>query len=472
MIITSFMVVTGSAEENQTAPDTGVTSSSSGIWYPTFGRFSYTNGDAAGTFVHFTFDENTGTITAYTVRLTFYPQIWYQPYDSKEPYLDEFRSGNITSVDKTIFSSIQISDFDLQTTPNAFADYLLIQGKNTLMKCVDQEGGSMNIASSSQSTTITFEVPEGFEITQYIDEYYYSIPTPPIDEKDGNNTTESSPEEPPLPERDTSPWQTVWIKSGNTTTTISSYNGTITIDGQTIVLNLSPYAYLDIYTYVEYPAPPVVNDFWYADLNITQEQDAIEEAKRNGIISAEGWVTDDTTRPPSAEAVPTDGDEWEQVKIANSASNNYYTYEDPTFEMTFNKIDNTGVDVIVNSEISTGRIVIINIDKEILQTTSVEQLLVSFDNESMSRTDALETLMEKVQNKDNSPSYYVLSGEQLTTLFVYVPHFSSHTISIKSLAAGIGAVSNIILPMILAVVFVCLSIGAIVLQKRKQRDDF
>ncbi|MCX6671455.1 MAG: hypothetical protein NTX92_06005, partial [Euryarchaeota archaeon] len=193
------------------------------------------------------------------------------------------------------------------------------------------------------------------------------------------------------------------------------------------------------------------------------------EAKRNGVISAEGWVTDDTITPPSTEAAPTD---WEQVKMANSASNNYYTYEDPTFEMTFNKIDNTGVDVIVNSEISTGRIVIINVDKEVLQTTSVEKLLVSFDNTTMTPTDSLQTLMEKVQNKESSPTYYVLSGEQLTTLFVYVPHFSTHTISIKSLPSGVAAISNIILPILLSALFICLTIGAMVLQKRKHRDDF
>ena len=212
----------------------------------------------------------------------------------------------------------------------------------------------------------------------------------------------------------------------------------------------------------------MVDDFWYNDLNITQDQTAIEEAKRNGVISAEGWVTDDATQPPSARKHQRTGT---RCKIANSASNNYYTYEDPTFEMTFNKIDNTGVEVVVNSEISTGRIVIINVDKEVLQTTSVEQLLVSFDNTPMNPIDTLQTLMEHVENQDTTPSYYVLSGEQLTTLFVYVPHFSTHTISIQSLASGVGAVSNIILPIILSAVFICLTIGALILQKKKQRDD-
>jgi hypothetical protein len=80
--------------------------------------------------------------------------------------------------------------------------------------------------------------------------------------------------------------------------------------------------------------------------------------------------------------------------------------------------------------------------------------------------------MEKVENKDTNSAYYALSGERLTTVFVYVPHFSTHTISIKSLTSGIAAVSNVILPIILSVLFICLSIGGIIVKKRKQQDDF
>jgi hypothetical protein len=336
------------------------------------------------------------------------------------------------------------------------------------MRFFDQEGGSIHCASSDKNTKIAFEVSEGFEISVFPDDIYYILPV--IDEKAGENSNTGIAEQPIDSKTGSSPWQTIWIKSNKTTTSINSYNGTVTINGQTIEVELSAYGYLDIYTYVEYPAPPMVNDFWYNDLNITQGQNAIEEAKRNGIITAEGWITNEPILPPSQEASPTDN--WEQVKIANTASNNYYTYDDPTFEMTFNKIDNTGVDVIVNSEISTGRIVIINVDKELLQATTIEKLLVSFDNTTMNPTDTLESLMEKVQNKDVDPAYYALSGEQLTTLFVYVPHFSTHTISIKSLTSGIAAVSNIILPIILSALFICLSIGGIIVKKRKQQDDF
>jgi len=469
MITASISVVIGKAEDTENGTsDAGGATSNAGIWYPTMGRFSYSEGNARGNFVHFAIDENTGTITDYTVKLTFYPMVWYSPMSSIQPFPEkEINYGNITYENKTIFSSIQINGFEPKATPNAFADYLIFQGKNTLMRYFDQEGGTIHYASSDKNTKITFEVPDGFEITQLPNDVYYILPV--IDEKAGENNNTVIPEQPIASDSGSSPWQTIWIKSDNTTTSINSYNGTVTINGQTIEVELSAYGYLDIYTWVEYPVPPMVNDFWYNDLNITQGQSIIEDAKSNGIISAEGWVTNDPTMAPSAEEQLTD---WEQVKLTNTASNNYYTYDDPTFEMTFNKIDNTGVDVVVNSQIPTGRIVIINVDKAVIQNTSIEDLLVSIDDSQINKVNALEDLMEKVENKDTNSAYYALSGERLTTVFVYVPHFSTHTISIKSLTSGIAAVSNIILPIILSAVFLCLLIGGIIAKKKKQQDDF
>jgi hypothetical protein len=140
--------------------------------------------------------------------------------------------------------------------------------------------------------------------------------------------------------------------------------------------------------------------------------------------------------------------------------------------MTFGNLEKNGVDVVVNSQIPTGRIVIINVDKEVIQNTSVEELLVSIDDSKINKVAALEDLMEKVEQKDADGAYYALSGERLTTVFVYVPHFSTHTISIKSLTSGIAAVSNIILPIILSAVFLCLLVGGIIVKKKKQQDDF
>jgi heat shock protein HslJ len=586
MITVSFCDVIATAEDSATGTsNAGGGTSSAGIWYPTMGRMTYNEGNARGTFVHFKIDENTGTISDYTVKLTFYPNVWYSPISSIQPFPEkEFNSSNITYENKTIFNSIQINGFEPVGTPNAFADYLIFQGKNTLMRFFDTEGGSMNYASSDKNTTITFEVPDGFEISQFPDDIYYALPVTVTDGKEGDSNTGISDQsieivgewtlvsygnatnsthamqgvdtfiqfdadgkfngnvgcnsfggnynlsddkisfdsisstemycdktdnqeqgvlsvlsQPDLKfqlNNDTlaitngiyvltlekggitiinsgsdlvpSPWQTIWIKSDNTTTSINSYNGTVTIDGQTIEIELSAYGYLDIYTYVEYPAPPVVNDFWYNDLNITQGQSIIENAKNNGTITAEGWYTKSDLQPPTAEI----SNQASNQIIQGDVTSNYYTYDDPTFQMTFNNVNKTGVDVVVNSQIPNGRIVIINVDKELLQTTSVEKLLVSFDSTVINPTGTLESLMEKVQNKDTNASYYALTGEQLTTVFVYVPHFSMHTISIESLASGIAAVTNVLLPIILSVLFICIIIGGIIVNKRKQQDDF
>lgn len=468
MITTSITVVIGNAEDTGTGTsDTSGITSDIGIQYPTMGCITYNQGNARGTFVHFTIDENTGTIIDYTVKLTLYPTVLYSPMSSIRPYPEkEIISDNITHENKTIFNSIKINGFEPKATPNAFADYLIFQGKNTIMKFIDQEGGSINYASSDQNTKITFKIPDGFNITQSLDNKYYDLPVKDEDGIKNNNTGIS--EQPIEYETVSSPWQTIWIKSNNTTTSINSYNGTVTINKQTIEIELSTYGYLDIYTWVEYPAPPVVNDFWYGDLNISREEGMIEDAKNNGIITAEGWITSDTISAPSPEK---QSKEWEQIKMANAASNNYYTYDDPTFEMTFNNVDKKGVDVIVNSQISTGRIVIINVDKEVVQTTSIEELLISIDDTQIGKVTTLEDLMIKVENKDTNGAYFALLGEQLTTIFVYVPHFSTHTISIKTLTSKIAAFSNVIIPIILSVLFICLAIGGILVKKRKRQDD-
>ncbi len=463
MITACIGVVIGNAEEteNGTSGGSGATSSARN-WYLNMGHFTYNDGNAIGSFVHLIIDENTGTVTDYTIKLTFYPMVWYSPMSSIQPFPEKgINSDNITYENKTIFNSIQINGFEPKATPNAFADYLIFQGKNTFMRFFDQEGGAIHYASSDKNTKIIFEVPNVFEITQLLDSYYI---LPVIDEKAGENSNTGTSEQPIDSKTGSSPWQTIWVKSNTTTTSINSYNGTVTINGQTIEVELSAYGYLDIYTWVEYPVPPVVNDFWYNDLNITQDKIVIENAKNNGTIPAEGWYTKNELQPPTAQLS-------NQI-IQGDVTSNYYTYDDPTFNMNFSNIDGTGINVIVDSQIPTGRIIIINVDKEVIQTTSVEKLLVSFDSTVINPTDTLETLVKKVQNKDNDAAYYAVSGERLTTVFVYVPHFSTHTISIKSLTSGIAAVSNVILPIILSVPFICFSIGGIIVKKRKQQDDF
>lgn len=466
MTTVSFCTVITTAEDsNNVTANTSQTIDSTGFWYPTPGRFTYNDGSVQGSYVYFTIDENTGVITDYTVKLTIYPMNIYSPISSKSPYPEYIQEYNISYENKTIFTSIQINAFERAATPTAFADYLIFLGKNTFMKCIDQEGGNLHFASSDTNTKIIFEVADGSDITQFYDDFYSILPV--LDVNTSGSGESGTPEQPPVIDSGSSPWQTVYVKSDNITASINIYNGTITINGDTIEVNLSAYGYLDVYTWVDYPMPEAMNDFWYSDLNIQPQETIIEDAKNNGIITAEGWYTTSDTNQPEKPQLPNSN-----AGSAEAANQNFFKYNDPTFEMSFNQIDQNGVDVVVDSQIPTGRIVIINVDKATLQNTSIEQLLVKMDDTQINPTETLQDLMEKAEMKDSQAGYYALAGEHLTTVFVYVPHFSTHTISIKSLTSGVAAISNVILPIILSALFICLSIGAIILQKRKQRDDF
>jgi len=442
-----------------------------GTSYYTTGRIAYSNGNAIGTYLHFNIDENTGEVTDYTVKLTIYTGINnYSFYGGGNSFigtgLEYYSMINDSYENVTIFNSIKVNGFEPASEPNAFADYLALQGENTLMIFYDRDGGNAHYANSGKNTKITFKVLDEFEITRfnYPDYPFVEVPITGVDE---NGNLIISEQQNVSDEQ--SAWQEISIKSNNTVTTMTVHYGDVTINGQTIDVNLSAYGYLDIYTWAE--APREVNEFWYNDLKIDDEtgRKLIEDAKNTGIIPAEGWIQkidadfQQVELPPNAEITNT---------ATSNIYSNYYTYDDPTFNINFNNIDENGVDVIVDSQISTGRIVIINVDKTLLQATSVEELLVKMDNSQIKHANTLEDLMVKAENKDINASYYAISGEQLTTVFVYVPHFSAHTISIKSISSTIATISNVLLPIILSILFVVLSIGGLILQKRKQRDDY
>jgi hypothetical protein len=58
-------------------------------------------------------------------------------------------------------------------------------------------------------------------------------------------------------------------------------------------------------------------------------------------------------------------------------------------------------------------------------------------------------------------------GENLVSVFVYIPHFSTHTISIKSQASLIPALTSGTIPIILSIAFIAAIVIGLVLQRRK-----
>ena len=469
-------------EQSPDQGDIGVTEPIATLipWYFP-GKFVYENGYAKGSSLHFYIDEVTGTITDYTVKFTFFPNIYYQPLsniasvtrddttdsttssspDDSSVIVKEYPSETYEVIYKnvTIFDSITVKDFSPFGTPKPYATYLAFQGKNVLLLAYDQEGGYTQYAASDQDITMIFKVKDGFTITQST--YDFSPWLSTKETLETSDTTTSNSDSGAI-----TSWQNLWIKSDNTVTTLNIQNGAVAIDGQTIEVTLKAYSTLDLSSWVEYPAPEPMNDFWFNDLKIEDEKGIIEEAKINGAISAEGWCTAKTLQ---LEPVEVDG------KVVTSVANvdsDVYTYKDPTFTMDISSIDTNKLNVVVNSEIPTGRIVIVNIQKDILQYSSLEDLLVKMDDSPIDKVATIDELMKKVDNQDTDSAYYLIEGVAIDTVLVYVSHFSTHTITIESVVGTILSLTNLVLPLVLATLFIGIALVGLVVRHKKQKDDF
>ena len=462
LILLMGVNMTQATDDNETSSSEGGFSSS--YYGYTIGRFLYKDGSAQGSSVHFTIDEITGKVTDYTMRLTRYPLYYSEYTDVLPPEKENTTSSEETLSDTdytiseeetdtiseniTIFTSIAVDNFSPFGIPAAYFNFLTFHGTNVLMMFYDQEGGGTHYYAGQQNVTITFTVPEGANISQEMTSYMI------LDEK---------MIDPRFPTEPTS-WGSIQFSCDDVVTSITVTDGTISSADRTITITLGAYGYLDVYSWIQYPVPEVVNDFWYSDLGLERDKEIIEEAKNNGIIPAEGWCIDESSESIQVPTVNS------QTSQDGAVVSNYYTYNDPSFNMDITSIDKNNVDVIVNSEIQTGRIVIINIEKNVLETTSLEDLLVSIDNTKITQVDTLEALMNKVETKETTGTYYALMGEQLMTVFVYIPHFSTHTISIKTLTSSISGLSSLLLPIILSMLFLLVVIAGIVYQ-RKRSDE-
>jgi hypothetical protein len=425
---------------------------------PSKGHFDYIDGSAIGTSVRFKVDEATGVITGYTVGLTRYPQY------PAPPMVLRTVSGNLTTPknglsdgkntsnqsipvrqNTTIFSSITVDDFIPFGTPMVYANFLSFQGNDVLMMFYDQQGGGAHYYTGQNSAALTIIVPEGTTITSKANSYL--IPNGKI----VNPGTQITPVV----------LRSLQLSYDGVETIVTVTNGTISSSEQTISIQLEAFGSLDTFSWIQNPAPKIVNDFWYSDLSIEKDKTLIEDAKSSGAIPAEGWFTNESNEPSQ----PT-----ETTPISLTVASNCYTYNDPTFNMNFSSIGKNNIDIVVNSEIPAGRIVIINVQKKVIETSSLNDLLVSIDNAGIAQASSLESLMTKVEAKDTTGAYYALMGEQLITVFVYVPHFSTHTISIRTLLSSIPGSSSLILPISLSVVFIAMVIIGLLLQRRQLEE--
>ena len=438
------------------------------FWMPEPGGFDYSNGIANGTYVDFELDEAAGTVSDYTVMFIdynyYYPMVYYdeaRPGTVESPEIPEPEEINIT-----IFDTIEVDDFTANGHPANFGERMVFLGENVMMEFYDFDFASAYYQFGGENSTMTLKVADGLEISenpyywdlyewdaedmeeweewedeQYYDESGYDEPFP-ID--DGYNMTE---EEMAMMDYQLFwNWEEVWLTGDNFTCSIWVDRGDVEIDKEANTLTINTYknASVSISAWLEMPyVYECYEEPWYDELEY-DEKGIVETAIEDGLLAAVGYLIVDDS-----------GEDW-------SESN---TFNDPSFQMEFTNIEDGKFDVEVESYIEDGRIVSININEGALDAQDISDLLVHMDDEKIRACDSLEELTEMQDGTE--AGYYAVFGEGQTTVFVYVPHFSAHTISIQSL---VGLMPNMIVPGILAAAFVAIAI-VIVVQRGKRGHE-
>lgn len=463
------------------------------------GRYTYTNGTALGHYNAFTIDPTTATITNYTIHYTPTLTINSTPLPKPDtnnngttpqehssgptleqnpnpttpqqqtpqkntngtipqqnpdhpdqhdnttipqeaPYSNENQQPNTLMT--IIYPRITLTDFKPIGAPIPYANFLTIQGTTVLMMFYDQDDGAFNYYTGAATLHLTFTLPTTATLIPHI------------------NGKNQHPNDSPL-----SPtWQTAEFTTNQIVTTLSVTDGNITTTTNTIAVTLNPYGTLRSTSRLLYPLPDAINNYWYGDLHLQEHKTQIENAKAEGTITAEGWCTGTVTYTTP---LNTTNNSENTILLGQDPAPTCYTFTDPTFTMTFNTINQHTVDVIVNSENSTGRIVIVNLQRSLFNATSLSTLLITIDNTGITSVSTLEDLLTKVDGMNSTGAYYALMGENLVSVFIYIPHFSTHTISIQSMTTPLPLVSSGLVPIALSVAFLAAILVGLVLQRRK-----
>jgi len=451
-------------------------------WYEQ-GGFDYENGVLSGTYLDLILDESAGTIEDYTLRFAFhdtvYPTFMYQDstYGAEDGNMYNYEFGptyDPTFENITIFDSMTVENFVPNGQPGIFGERFLFQGQNILFECYDYEGAWSSYMIDEGNTSFTFEVASGFNVSKFHDWYemeweeweedwdadidYIVTQEENLEEWEKDMVMPGMVEEPWFIDYY---WDEVWIEGFNTSTSIYIDNGTATIDGNTITIELGSNGRIDIGSWVEMPyfdyyMDPWTEDWDYEDRGLIEmdpwtedwdyeDRGLIEAAIEEGVVAAVGYLFAEEGEMQWSDA-------------------NYY--EDPTFSMEFKDVNDQYIEIEVDSAIPTGRIVSVNMNDAALDVSDIDELLVKLDGAEIEAYDTLEDLTEIVGGQE--AGYYVLIGDNGNTVFVYVPHFSVHTITLESIAG----VANILLPAVLATALISVLAVAVVKRSRKGQDEY
>lgn len=434
------------------------------IWWPESGHFNYSDGKVQGNYVSFNINESSGQVSDYTVMVSIFPEFYPMVIYEEKCYVEEdgefvvegyYPGYNITYENLTVFESIEIEGFIPVGHPGVFSDLFVFQGEDALMMFYDRDWNHGFYTSGDVNNTIIFTVADGFEISMFPDDWEYKWRYEEEWEEEREEDPEGDWEDPDDYEEPyywEQLWTEIWIEYNNTVTNIIIDNGNATIDNNTISVQLNENGHLDISTWTEMPYFPIIDELWY-DAEYEEEMMLIEEAREDGLIAGEGWYFE--------------GDRKQGYYEEDLDNSDFAFYEDPTFNMEFIDMGDDIVDVVVDSGIPDGRIVMINLNDEAIEANSVDDLSVKLDGKKIEHTKTLDKLMDQVDGDE--AKFYALFGDEGITVFVYVPHFSTHTITIESI---LSSTSNILVPTVLALVLVAVAVLAILLRGKKAKEEY
>lgn len=431
-------------------------------WYylPEPSGFNYTDGVANGTYVDFVLDEATGTISDYTSTLTdynyFYPMVYYSEdredgTDAGYYPPDEYQEPTQYTVE--FFETIAFEDFVPNGHPMILGESFVYMGENFMATFSDYEYSSLYFQFGELDGTMTLTVPDGIEISEY-PAYYelYDIEPGNITAVDYSGIDVSGDVSYDEYYEYVDPywdyqWDEVYLKAGNITCSIWVDDGTLEIDGNQIIIHTNPGAYVSAYSWIEYGWTYEYTEPWYEDMSSEDDKGALEGAIETGLVAAIGYLY-------------MNGEGAQEYSDSN-------TMNDPSFQLEFMNVEQNRFEVMVDSEIETGRIVTLNVNKDALDADDIQQLRVMLDNEEITACGSMEELVDLQDGPD--AGYYMVSGNSQNTIFVYVPHFSTHIISV-GLAEAIGSV-NLVVPGIIAAAFIAVAIGLVAYRGKRNKDE-
>ncbi len=427
-------------------------------WYywPEPSGFNYSDGFANGTYVDFMLNEATGTVTEYTTTIVDYN--WYYPmvYSDGDRIDEAGGSGYAyewgpepTVYTVNFFDAITIDGFIPNGHPMALGQSLVYMGENVMVTLTDYDYSSIYYQFGDANSTIVFTVPEGIEISDS-PRYYdiYGIETVNITGLDDSYYGVDSSGSASAPGYwGYYEWDEAYLTLGNISCSIWVDRGSVEIVGRQIIIHTHSGATVSTSSWLDYgwSYDYAYLEGWYGDVTTDDDRGALAGAMDQGLVAAVGYL---------------------YANEAGMQYNDVKTMNDPTFQLEFKNIEQNRFQVQVSSDIEAGRIVTLNVNKEALNAENMDDVSVLFDDEAVRGCGSIEELVDLQGGTE--AGYYMVSGTSQNTIFVYVPHFSTHTITVS--LAGSQIVS-ILLPAAIAAAFVAAAVGLVFLRGKRQKDN-